>query len=208
MSKYYAGIGSREIPDEIFTKMYRIAELLEIKGYILRSGGAKGSDTAFERGIKNPKNMNIFLPLPFFNGKKDNGWSHIYIDEKDRINYCKAYESLLLHPRGFKMSINTRNMMLRNYFQHSGLVGEGKSDFIICYTKDAANGTSIPTSYDSGGTGQAIRIAAKYNTPVYNLCDQRFYGKDPEELVDLILSNLSNNINPNSIKELKSTNLF
>lgn len=208
MFKYYAGIGSREIPDEIFNKMYRIAELLEKQDYILRSGGAKGSDTAFEQGVKNPKNMNIFLPFPLFNGKKDNGWSHLYIDKNDRDNYCKAYESLILHPRGFKLSIQAREMMLRNYFQHSGLVGEGKSHFIICYTKDGANGTSIPTSYDSGGTGQAIRIAAKNNTPVYNLKDGRYYGKSPEELVDLILNNLSNNINPDSIKELKSTKLF
>jgi len=49
--KYYAGIGSREAPSEILLAMTEIADRLEQKGYILRSGHAKGSDMAFEAEI-------------------------------------------------------------------------------------------------------------------------------------------------------------
>lgn len=48
--KYYAGIGSRETPGDILTEMTRIAKELHGSKYILRSGGAIGADTAFEKG--------------------------------------------------------------------------------------------------------------------------------------------------------------
>lgn len=44
----FAGIGSRLTPPHILEQMKSIAELLYRKGYILRSGGADGVDSAFE----------------------------------------------------------------------------------------------------------------------------------------------------------------
>ena len=45
--KKYAGIGSRKVPDDIGELMTKISERLSEKGYSLRSGAAKGSDTFF-----------------------------------------------------------------------------------------------------------------------------------------------------------------
>ena len=81
------------------------------------------------------------------------------------------------------------------------------SSFIICWTPGAANGYSIPTSYNDGGTAQCIRIAAKNNIPVYNLKDPRYSSLSAQELVDLILDNIKSNINPDIIKRT-TTNLF
>ena len=39
--------------------MENVAALLEGKGYTLRSGGAKGADTAFEKGGENKKLRNV-----------------------------------------------------------------------------------------------------------------------------------------------------
>ena len=140
--------------------------------------------------------MNIFLPFSEFNGRKEDNVSYIYIDQNDYENYDEAYQSLKYHPSKFNMRFSVKSMMIRNYFQHSGLKGEPKSDFIICYTKDSANGTTIPTSRDTGGTGQAIRIAAENNTPVYNLKDNDYQNMSSDNIVDLILSNLRDGINP------------
>ena len=52
MAKFYAGIGSRQTPPGICELMTRIAVQLEARGYILRSGGAKGADRAFESGAQ------------------------------------------------------------------------------------------------------------------------------------------------------------
>ena len=50
MLMYYAGIGSRRTPGDILATMKRLASRLSSLTYILRSGGAKGADTAFEEG--------------------------------------------------------------------------------------------------------------------------------------------------------------
>ena len=56
---YYAGIGSRKLPWDIQQLMTKISKELDTKGYILRSGGADGADTAFEEGSNNKE---IFRP--------------------------------------------------------------------------------------------------------------------------------------------------
>ena len=52
-TKYYSGVGSREVPKEIGELMTKIAVKLEELGYSLRSGAAEGSDSAFSIKVKN-----------------------------------------------------------------------------------------------------------------------------------------------------------
>lgn len=47
---YFAGIGSRQTPQEILSLMRKTGASLTEKGLILRSGGATGADSAFEAG--------------------------------------------------------------------------------------------------------------------------------------------------------------
>jgi hypothetical protein len=53
MSKIYSGIGSRLTPIDVLGMMTNIASKLDNLGYILRSGAAKGADSAFELGSTN-----------------------------------------------------------------------------------------------------------------------------------------------------------
>src|SRR5688500_3777488 len=46
----YAGIGSRTAPEPVLSIIERIGERMGINGWILRSGGADGCDTAFYNG--------------------------------------------------------------------------------------------------------------------------------------------------------------
>ena len=48
--EYYAGIGPRRVPKAIAEVMFHLAMKLGSEGLILRSGGAEGSDRAFEAG--------------------------------------------------------------------------------------------------------------------------------------------------------------
>lgn len=50
MSKFYAGIGSRETPPFYLKEITAIAHTLKGMNYVLRSGGAAGADSAFENG--------------------------------------------------------------------------------------------------------------------------------------------------------------
>ena len=205
--KYYAGIGSRETPKDVCNKMTEIASLLEKQDFVLRSGGAEGADHAFEIGISDPLMMDIYLPYINFNNKS--GSKYIFISTFDHSNYKAAYESLKYHPRGFNMSHGTKVMMIRNYFQACGLVNQSNSSFVICWTPKGANGYTIKTTYDDGGSGQCIRIAAAHNIPVYNLKDSRYSHLTAQEIVNIILYNLQNGINQDNIISNQTTsNIF
>lgn len=195
--KYYAGIGSRDTPKNVLLKMRDIASFLELNNFILRSGGAKGADTAFESGVVNPELKNIYLPFRNFNGHKSDNKSYIYVEKGDP-ELDPAFYSLKLHPSKGKMNDTAKAMMMRNYFQIHGLKDQSKSQFVICWTPDATNGKTILTSWDSGGSGQCIRLAALENIPVYNLEDNRYKDMDPRDILNLILYNLENEINPDS----------
>lgn len=55
---YYAGFGSRQTPDHILKQMTRLAKYLRReKGFILRSGHARGADRAFEAGANSQKEI-------------------------------------------------------------------------------------------------------------------------------------------------------
>lgn len=155
-TQYYAGIGSRETPENILQDMKSIATILERLGYILRSGGAKGADTWFARGCTNAQ---IWLPWKDFNSTERHQ-EHEYkiIDPLDEF----ANEMVdLFHPIGKALRGKTRLLMMRNTYQVIGN-GEPNSKFVICWT---------PNGEDVGGTRQAIKIARHFQIPVYNFFD-------------------------------------
>lgn len=162
--KFYGGIGSRDSPPEIMETMTLIASKLEERGYILRSGGAQGADQAFEDGIKDHTKMRIFLPFDGFNDK-NHGYGYIAkYSVKDVDNAHNAV--VTYHPIGYRLQGKSYKLMARNYHQVCGLDGEKNSEFIICWTPD---GATTKTTRNTGGTGQAIRIANALSIPVYNL---------------------------------------
>ena len=153
--KYFAGVGSRETPENILQDMKSISSILEEMGYCLKSGGAKGADTWFARGINTAQ---IWLPWESFNNWERNE-NHDYkvIEENDQF----ANEMVnKFHPVGKTLRGKTRLLMMRNTYQVLGFGGEPNSQFVICWTSDGEA---------SGGTVQAIRIANHYNIPVYNM---------------------------------------
>jgi hypothetical protein len=167
--KYYAGIGSRTIPPEIYRSMTILASTLESRGYTLRSGNATGSDQAFASGVET--NAQIWLPwLGFENEFKLAHPAHEYRlvghDECPGEPDDEAWDSVeKFHPifekdsdQGDKFSRFSK-FMSRNYRQIRGL-GQPDSEFVICWTHDGT---------DVGGTGQAIRIANHYKIPVFNM---------------------------------------
>jgi hypothetical protein len=157
--RYYAGIGSRSTPAHVLKQMESLARGLSQKGYTLRSGGAKGADTAFEKGART-----IDGPAPEIYYAEDAAptksdaaeWAHRIARE-----HHPAWHAL--------RSPYVRNLMARNTFQVLGYgPQEPVSRFVLCWTPD---GAEKATSRDSGGTGQAIRLAIANGIPVFNLAN-------------------------------------
>ena len=150
---YYAGIGSRETPQEYMELMYEIAFQMA-PTWTLRSGGA---DTAFYQGAKNAKGpVEIFLPWEGFNGftASDEGF---YVPEysTELLNIAAQF-----HPAWGSCNAGVKKMHARNVCQVAGLDLNTKTDLVICWTKDGKRG---------GGTGQALRIAGYLEIPIFDL---------------------------------------
>lgn len=161
--KFYAGVGSRDTPPLILRLMSLVSSKLEEEGWILRSGGARGADSAFERGVRNKENMQIFLPGSSFQGRVGN--SRSYIDATALESYQAALKTVYkFHPTPHKLTDFPRKLMARNAMQVLGPDLETPSSYVIAWT---------PSGEVCGGTGQALRMATSYGIPIINLgCEE------------------------------------
>lgn len=147
----YAGIGSRETPAHILTIMSDIGQILGNCGYTLRSGAAIGADSAFEQYLGTIHHREIFLPWSRYNGHPS----------KFRGPSPEALEmAASIHPNWAACSQGARKLHGRNMHIMLGQKLDSPVEFVICWTPDGRA---------SGGTGQALRVAARYHIPVYNL---------------------------------------
>lgn len=153
MTKAYAGIGSRETPDDILHLMTGFAGLAEEHGWTLRSGGADGADTAFENGVKHRIHKEIYLPWGGFNGSD----SHLTKPMALASQLVERY-----HPNTAALTQGAMKLHMRNMHQILGRHLETPVKFVLCWTKNAAL---------VGGTATAIRCAMDNGIPVFNLAD-------------------------------------
>lgn len=145
---YYTGIGSRETPFEILTLMTRIAQRLAARGWTLRSGGADGADSAFERGAGDKQ---IYLPWPRFNGNS----SRFTSPTPAALEMAADF-----HPAWDRCSQGARKLHARNCHQVLGIDLATPSTLVICWTRGGSG---------AGGTGQALRIARAHDIPIFDL---------------------------------------
>ena len=146
----YAGIGSRSTPANVLSEMAAWGWYLEGMGYILRSGGAAGADTAFELNVP-PAHKDIYLPWKGFNGHT----SSLYPPSPEAMEVAAEF-----HPNWAACSRVARLFHARNSHQ---ILGQDLCDpvkFVICWTQGGLV---------AGGTGQALRIASAYSIPIINL---------------------------------------
>ncbi len=149
---YYTGVGSRETPTEILALMQVIAIKMAHLGFTLRSGGAKGADTAFEQGAGTLKQ--IFYA-------------------KDCTPAAMAIAQQF-HPAWNRCSDFARRLHGRNAFQVLGPNLNESSSYCICWTQDGCV-SHATRSINTGGTGTAISIADHYKVPIVNLARPEHY---------------------------------
>jgi hypothetical protein len=155
MTRIYAGIGSRETPEEVLDLMEKAAFALAKKGWILRSGGADGADSAFERGcVRAGGAREIYLPWKGFNGNP----SALFSIPGRAVEIASRY-----HPAWGVLKRGAQALHSRNVLQVLGADCETPAAFILCWARVDSNGRT------QGGTGQAVRIAEAMGIPVVNL---------------------------------------
>lgn len=173
MDLIFTGVGHRKgVPDNIRNKAVQLTSWLCARGVKLRTGDADGMDAVFRDAA--PKEMRqFFAPLNRYNAHPDA--IMIKPSEIHPCYYSQARDiTANTHPYFYNLGDFERELHIRNAFQVLGPELDEPSNFLVCWTKD---GAETKTTRATGGTGQAIRLAIKYNIPVFNLQTPNFEGR-------------------------------
>lgn len=156
-SIFYAGVGSRHTPMEIQQQMKEVAAELEQAGYVLRSGAAPGADMAFNSGVSNPRNAKNYF--------KEEVQNNTYGNQKQTLSLVDE-----VHPKSDALDLDSKSLLARDAYQVFGEHLDYPSAFVLCWTKDGVTSYEQTTA-DTGGTGQAIRLASRKGIPVINMAN-------------------------------------
>ena len=157
--KVYTGVGSRETPEDIIRTMVKIGKWMGNSGVLLRSGGADGADSAFERGCDAVSGRKEIFYSSNNRGTVVEG---VYWKEAEKI----ASE---VHPAWDRCNGWARKLHTRNVFQVMGKDLNSYSDILVCWTKKGGY---------TGGTATAMRVADVCGVRIFNL----FFKDHLEEL--------------------------
>lgn len=140
----YAGIGSRETPSNICDAMQSWGSWLARTGWVLRSGRARGADQAFELGCDSA----------LMNHPKQIFTADMSVQHPEWFTHAALFHPAWERCSAYAMALHARNSAI--------MLGDrldAPVKLVACWTKDGKA---------SGGTGQALRIAARYGIPVFN----------------------------------------
>lgn len=174
MNKIYCGIGARVTPLDIQLDMQLLSKVAAKLGWILRSGGANGADTAFEQGCDTLHGKKeIYLPWSGFNGNTSS-----LVSPSDRA----VRTANTIHPAFISLKPAAKLLVARNMHQVMGEDMNTPTDCVICWTQ---NGQLNKQQYtrQSGGTGSAIALASDWGIPVFNLFHSTHFDKALEFLI-------------------------
>lgn len=159
MARYFTGVGARYgVPSDVYDRVDSIGRYLIGIGYRNRTGDAVGMDAAWRKVCAHA--CDFYAPRnrsnPLADAKIITG-EH-YVRAK---NITRQY-----HPYFHNLGDFEAELHIRNVFEVLGDELNNPSEFLVCWTKD---GAEKKTTRETGGTGQAIRLAIAYDIPVFNL---------------------------------------
>jgi hypothetical protein len=158
--RYYTGIGSRETPPDVMNIITALATALGVAGFVLRSGGADGADSAFEWGARDAGVASeIYLPWKGFNGNQ----SELFGVTAPALELAES-----VHPAWQAPGQGPRKMHARNCYQVLGRSLESPSEFVVCWTPDGCE-TERARTRKTGGTATGIVLALRRGIEVFNL---------------------------------------
>lgn len=161
--KYFTGIGSRNTTTPILDLMESISTKLESEGFILRSGGAQGADSAFEDGVVNKANMEIYIPWKGFADKFSGDLGVILAT--DLPNWEEAQDMVYdIHPDPDRLSMGSVALHGRNMYQILGKDLKTPSRFVVLWAPPTKDGVK-------GGTNSAYQLAKRNGIETFNLFD-------------------------------------
>ena len=172
----YAGIGSRETPQEVLDKMTEVAKYLDGLGYTLNTG-----KTFTAKPSTDPKYQKQYEERLAFS-KKNNGKVGLDEEGADRAFSLGTTKKNLfgvntpvgkkemsvmeeIHPSPDRLKEGGKKLMARNTNQIFGENLNTPVDFVLFYAKETKG------IRPEGGTGQAVEMARRKGIPTINMAD-------------------------------------
>lgn len=165
--RYYAGVGSRETPEDVLALMRRLGEHLCNLGWGLSSGDAEGADRAFYEGAYVSPN---FYKVPSRIYLAWNGvWGRYHDPSEyffDATRYTDTYETakqMALEARGSFEGLKRGGigMHTRNVFQIHGHTLQDPVGSILYWGQPVGKTEKV-----KGGTNTALQLAVRANVPI------------------------------------------
>ena len=174
----YAGVGSRETPEKILVRMRAVGELLGRDGFVCRSGGAVGADSAFEEGSDAAGGKKrIFIAWRKLSEERmarnvpGAASDVVGIDSEDERIAREVLRSLGKNYDNY--SRGAASLQARNVRQILGERKDCPAVAVVAWTRD---GKML------GGTATALRLAEMRGVPIINLGSERWRDATPEEI--------------------------
>ena len=163
---WYAGVGSRETPEDIMELMRRISFALYAQGYALSSGDAEGADKAFYEGaVKSPyyQHLGARIYLAWNGvGKRWHDPKNFFYDASQYPTWESA-KSIAEECRGSWEGLGRGGIAMhsRNVYQIMGACLTDPVKSIIYWAKPVGKTEKV-----KGGTNTALQLAIKCEIPV------------------------------------------
>lgn len=176
---FYTGVGSRDITDEEWDNIESVAKWLA-QWFVMRSGKAHGSDSAFESGVdlsEHKDRKEIYIPWAGFEGNEIPG-EVIPLDRPDSVNFAITLKyAREIHPAFDRMKQGGKKLHQRNIHQVLGrdLGNPHPSKFLLACSDEDKNGDV------KGGTRTAWMLAKKFDIPCFNI-----RGKTKREIFEFL----------------------
>jgi len=173
-SRVYAGIGARQTPGPFLAQIEELGARLARLGWTLRTGMSPGADQAFYRGALGAGgDVELYLPCPDFQAQAR------LADERGRVRVSERPTSaaVALAERFYVAAAGeawatlgdcARALLARDAHQVLGRDLDSPVRFVVCWTPAGDRDGRDPRS---GGTGQALRVAAARSLPVFNIAN-------------------------------------
>ena len=154
-----------QTPADVLGLMRGIGEGLGRRGWLLRSGGAEGADSAHEAGCDLAGGAKeIYLPWKRFRKNP----SPLFLPSPEAVALAAA-----THPAWEKCSRGARLLHARNCHQALGKKLDDPVSLVVCWTM----GGGV-----RGGTATAMRLAAARGARVVNLFEETWDWSIADEL--------------------------
>ncbi|MNU58017.1 hypothetical protein D3C71_471450 [compost metagenome] len=162
---WFAGVGSRETPDEILALMRQVSQALYAAGYGLSSGDAEGADTAFYEGALASRQFQtngarIYLAWDGVRGRAADPKNFFYDATKFPTWETARSMASEVHPAWEKCGRGGIAMHTRNVFQILGHMLNDPVKAIIYWAKPVGKTETV-----KGGTNMALQMSIRAGIP-------------------------------------------